>query len=177
MSNFNFNRVIIGGRLTAPPELKTTPNGIPVTSFTVAVTRRHPGRDGAEPEADFIGCVAWRQTAEFIAKYFAKGSSIALEGRLQVRSYLKDDEKRYVTEVVADEVYFVDSKSEGRTFDRGEKRGAAPPSPPHTVQRERTGPALPSRVYVPGPVSNGAKNSEKTSESDEPLIRDDELPF
>ena len=70
MANFNFNKVIIGGRLTADPELKTTPSGVSVTSFTVAVNRNYRSKSGEEPQADFINVTAWRQTAEFISRYF-----------------------------------------------------------------------------------------------------------
>lgn len=108
MANFNFNKVILGGRLTADPELKTTPSGVSVTTFTVAVNRR--GKD--EQTADFFNVTAWRQTAEFITRYFGKGSSICVVGSLQNRSWEKDGQKHYATEIVADEAYFVDSRSE-----------------------------------------------------------------
>ena len=75
MANFNFNKVILGGRLTADPELKTTPTGISVTSFTVAVNRNYRSKSGEEPQADFLNVTAWRQTAEFITRYFRKASS------------------------------------------------------------------------------------------------------
>ena len=82
MANFNFNKVIIGGRLTADPELKTTPSGISVTSFTIAVNRRFGGRNGEDSVADFISVTAWRQTAEFITRYFRKASSICVTAQL-----------------------------------------------------------------------------------------------
>ncbi len=109
MANFNFNKTILGGRLTATPELKTTPNGVTVCSFTVAVNR-----NGAkEQTADFIDCVAWRTTAEFVSKYFTKGSSICVVGSIQTRSYTdKDGNKRKVTEINVDEVRFVDGKGD-----------------------------------------------------------------
>ena len=111
MANFNLNKAVIGGRLTADIELKTTPSGVYVCSFTVAVNRK-TGKD-QEPKTDFINCVAWRNTAEFIAKYFRKGSSICVAGSIQTRNW--DDangNKRYSTELIVDEAYFVDSKSE-----------------------------------------------------------------
>ena len=80
-----FNLVVLTGRLTADPELKTTPNGISVTSFSVAVSR--PYRSGEEAQTDFINIVAWRQRAEFICKYFTKGSMIGIEGSIQTRKY------------------------------------------------------------------------------------------
>lgn len=113
MANFNFNKVIIGGRLTADPELKTTPSGISVTSFTIAVNRRYGGKAGEESTADFISVTAWRQTAEFITRYFRKASSICVMGSLQTRNWTDNNGvKHYATEVVADEAYFVDAKSE-----------------------------------------------------------------
>ena len=113
MANFNFNKVILGGRLTADPELKTTPTGIPVTTFTVAVNRRFGGKNGEESQADFFTVTAWRQTAEFIVKFFRKASSICVVGSLQTRSWVgQDGQKRFATEIVADEAYFVDAKSE-----------------------------------------------------------------
>ena len=108
MANFNLNKVIIGGRLTADVELKQTPNGVAVATFSIAVNRK-----GADNKADFVDVVAWRQTAEFICKYFKKGASICIVGNLQKREWTDNKgNKRYATEVVADEAYFVDSKSE-----------------------------------------------------------------
>ncbi|MBR6675903.1 MAG: single-stranded DNA-binding protein [Clostridia bacterium] len=113
MANFNFNKVIIGGRITADPELKTTPSGISVTSFTVAVNRRFGSKNGEDSSADFINVTAWRQTAEFITRYFRRASSICVVGVLQNRNWVDNNGvKHYATEVVADEAYFVDAKSE-----------------------------------------------------------------
>ena len=104
------NKVILIGNLSKDPELTTTTNGISVARFTVAVQRRFTNQDG-EREADFINCVAWRTTAENLHKYCKKGDKIAVVGTLQTRSYEADDgTKRYVTEVVADEVEFVNTK-------------------------------------------------------------------
>ncbi len=112
MANFNLNKVILGGRLTGDPELKTTPGGVQVTSFSIAINRSHKGKDG-EVQADFVNVTAWRGTAEFICKYFKKGSSICIVGALQTRTWTDPQgAKRYATEVVAEEAYFVDSKSE-----------------------------------------------------------------
>ncbi|MBR3949134.1 MAG: single-stranded DNA-binding protein [Oscillospiraceae bacterium] len=105
------NHIVIMGRLTRDPELRRTGSGIAVASFTVAVDRDFGGRDGGEKETDFIDCVAWRQTGEFVSKYFAKGRMIVVSGRLQIRSWTdKDGNKRRTAEVVADNVYFGDSK-------------------------------------------------------------------
>ncbi len=104
------NKAILVGRLTADPELKATSNGVEVCSFSVAVDRRF-AKEGEERKADFINCVAWRQTAQFISRFFSKGRMIGLVGSIQTRSW--DDNKgnrRYATEVVVDEAYFTESK-------------------------------------------------------------------
>ena len=106
------NKVILVGRLTKDPELRATTSGIPVCSFTVACDRRYV-KQGEERKADFINCIAWRQTGESISKYFAKGHRIALEGSIQTRSWTDNDGKnRYATEVVVDQWEFAQSKSE-----------------------------------------------------------------
>lgn len=113
MANFNLNKVILGGRLTADPELKTTQSGVSVTTFTLAVSRRFGGKEGEQTQADFINVTAWRQTAEFITRFFRKGSSVCVVGSIQTRSWTdQQGQKRYTTEVVADEAYFVDSKGD-----------------------------------------------------------------
>lgn len=105
------NHIVIMGRLTRDPELRRTGSGIAVAGFTVAVDRDFIGKDGGEKETDFIDCVAWRQTGEFVSKYFTKGSMIVVSGRLQMRSWTdKDGNKRRTAEVVAENVYFGDSK-------------------------------------------------------------------
>ena len=105
------NHIVIMGRLTRDPELRRTGTGVAVTSFTLAVDRDFGGRDGGEKETDFIDCVAWRQTGEFVSKYFTKGRMIVVSGRLQIRSWTdKDGNKRRTAEVVADNCYFGDSK-------------------------------------------------------------------
>ena len=105
------NHIVIMGRLTRDPELRRTGSGIAVASFTVAVDRDFGGRDGGEKETDFIDCVAWRQTGEFVSKYFTKGRMIVVSGRLQIRTWTdKDGNKRRTAEVVADNCYFGDSK-------------------------------------------------------------------
>ena len=110
MANLNFNKAIIGGRLTADVELKMTPSGVSVCTFSVAVNRK-VGKD-AEQKTDFINCVAWRNTADFISRYFKKGSSIMIVGNIQNRSWQDNNgNKRFATEVIVEEVHFVDSKS------------------------------------------------------------------
>ena len=105
------NHITIMGRLTRDPELRRTGSGVAVANFTVAVDRDFSSKDGGEKETDFIDCVAWRQTGEFVSKYFTKGSMAIVSGRLQIRNYTdKDNNKRRNAEVVADSVYFGDSK-------------------------------------------------------------------
>lgn len=101
------NKAIIIGRLTRNPEMRTTTSGTNSTTFTVAVSRNYTGANG-ERETDFLNCVAWRKQAENIAKYCTKGSQVAVEGRIQTRSYdAQDGTKRYVTEIIADNVTFL----------------------------------------------------------------------
>ena len=110
--SLNLNKVILAGRLTKDSELRTTTSGTPVTQFDIAVNRR-VAKDGQQPQTDFITVVAWRQTAEFITRYFKKGNAICVVGSIQTRSYTdKNNQKRTATEVVADEAYFVESKTE-----------------------------------------------------------------
>ena len=108
------NRIIIMGRLTRDPELRHTQSGTPVVSFSLAVDRDFKSRENGERQTDFIDVVAWRQTGEFVSKYFAKGRMAVVEGRLQIRDWTdKEGNKRRSAEVVADNVYFGDSKREG----------------------------------------------------------------
>ena len=108
-----FNLVVLTGRLTADPELRYTGNNTPVTSFSIAVNRRY--KAGEESQADFINIVAWRQTAEFVTKYFQKGSMIGIEGSIQTRRYVDKDtgKNRTAFEVIANNVQFVESKRDG----------------------------------------------------------------
>lgn len=104
-----FNTVILTGRLTADPELKTTQSGVSVTSFSIAVQRKY--KSGEEAETDFINIVAWRQSAEFVCKYFAKGNMIGIEGSIQTRRYTdRDGNSRTAFEVVANNVQFVEGR-------------------------------------------------------------------
>lgn len=158
MANFNFNKVILGGRLTADPELKTTPSGVTVTTFTVAVNRRFGGKDGENPQADFINVTAWRQTAEFITRYFRKASSICLVGVIQTRSWTDQNaQKRFTTEIVAEEAYFVDTKNES----------------PITAQQYAPSPVPAPQVQMPAPgVYNSMPGANFAQMED-----DEELPF
>ena len=122
MSNLNLNKVVLAGRLTADPELQLTQNGVSVVSISLAVNRKAIVKDNQRvQEADYINLVAWRKTAEFIAKYFKKGSALCITGSIQTRSWTDNNgQKRYATEVLVDEAMFVDSannnKSEEPTY-------------------------------------------------------------
>lgn len=147
MANLNLNEVIIAGRMTADAELKTTQSGLSVTTFSVAVNR--PAKQGEEQKADFFTVTAWRATAEFICKYFRKGSSICLRGSLQTRTWEKDGVKHYATEILCDKAFFVDSRSESQQ--------TAP------VQQGEA-------AYIPDSYRQAPANMET-------LSSDDELPF
>lgn len=114
------NHIVLMGRLTRDPELRRTASGVAVASFTIAVDRDFTDKSSGEKETDFIDCVAWRQTGEFVSKHFTKGRMIVVSGRLQVRKWKnKDGENRYTTEVVADNCYFGDSKKDTDTPSSG----------------------------------------------------------
>ena len=105
------NHIVIMGRLTRDPERRETPSGVPVTSFSLAVDRGFTSKESGERQTDFIEVVAWRGTADFVAKYFVKGQMAAVTGRLQIRDWTdKENNKRKTAEVVADHVYFTESK-------------------------------------------------------------------
>lgn len=109
------NHIILMGRLTRDPELRYTQSQTPVASFTIAVDRDYSGKDGGEKETDFIDIVAWRSTAQFVSKYFKKGSMAVVSGRLQIRGWTdREGNKRSSAEVVADNVYFGDSKRDAK---------------------------------------------------------------
>lgn len=159
MANFNFNKAILGGRLVADPELKQTQTGIPVCSFRIAVGRRF--RSGSteqnQPQADFIDIVAWRQQAEFVTRYFRKGSSICVVGTIQTRNWTDNQgQKRYATEVVADEISFVDSKGEGST---GGQQGGFGSS------------------YTPDSYAPSFSSQGEAAPKFEEMSNDDDLPF
>ena len=159
------NRVILMGRLVAAPELKTTSSGISVTSFRIAVDRNYV-KQGEERKADFIDIVCWRQTAEFVCRYFGKGAMIAVEGQLQTRTYqAKDGTNRYVVEVVADNVSFTGERRESNSNYGGQSyggnQGYSAPAP-----QSYQAPAQPQPSYQSG---------SNADFQDMPL--DDDLPF
>ena len=171
------NHITIMGRLTRDPELRRTGSGIAVASFTVAVDRDFAPRDGGERETDFIDCVAWRQTGEFVSKYFTKGRMAVVSGRLQIRGWTdKDGNKRRTAEVIADNVYFGDSKREsdggsnayGGNSYGGNAYGAAP----------AYGSSAPS-YGAPAPAYGGYSAPASAPASDFAMLDDDDaqLPF
>ena len=163
MANFNFNKVIIGGRLTGDPELKTTASGVSVTSFSVAVNRQFKAKNAEDTQADFFNVTAWRQTAEFVTRFFHKGSSICIVGTLQNRSWGDNNNvKQYRTEIVADEVFFVDSKGENPYASQSTSFSGAGAQP-----------YVPDNYGAPTFTNGGAGGDAPKFEE----INDDELPF
>ena len=163
------NHIVIMGRLTRDPELRRTGTGVAVASFTVAVDRDFGGREGGERETDFIDCVAWRNTGEFVSKYFTKGSMIVVSGRLQIRGWTdKEGNKRRTAEVVADNVYFGESKrsSDGGSYSNGNSYGGN-----SYGGNTYSAPAAPSYGNYAAPAANSA--------SDFAMLDDDDaqLPF
>ena len=145
------NHIVLMGRLTRDPELRRTSSGIAVASFTLAVDRDFTAQ-GAERETDFVDIVAWRNTAEFVSKYFTKGRMAVVSGRLQIRNWTdKEGNKRRSAEVVADNVYFGDSKRDGAApggFDQSAPSYAAPfGSSPYTAPAQHSAPAAPASDF------------------------------
>lgn len=131
------NKIVIMGRLTRDPEQRTTQGGASVSSFTVAVDRDFTGKDGGEKQTDFIDCVAWQKTGEFVAKHFHKGSMIVVAGRLQSRKWKdKDDNQRINWEINADSVYFGEPG-------KGAQRQSAEAEPQPEVDNGDLDPKLP----------------------------------
>ena len=158
------NHITIMGRLTRDPELRRTGSGIAVASFTVAVDRDFASRESGERETDFIDCVAWRQTGEFVSKYFTKGSMAVVSGRLQIRGWTdKDGNKRRTAEVVADNVYFGESR---RSNESGSSYGG------NTYGGNSYGSA-------PAPAYGGYSAPASNPASDFAMLDDDDaqLPF
>ena len=129
------NHITIMGRLVRDPEMRTTQSGVAVASFTLAVDRDFGGRDGGEKQTDFIDCTAWRHTAEFVSKYFSKGRMAVVSGRLQIDNYTDNDgNKRKSAKVVADNIYFGDSKKDGATGSQSDEAASFTPAPSGFVQ-------------------------------------------
>lgn len=151
-SNFNMNKVILGGKLASDPELRVTPQGVNVASFRLAVSRR-----GAGSNTDFFNVQAWRGTAEFITKFFRKGSSICIVGTIQNREWTdQNGQKRYATDIIADEAYFVDAKSEGNQVSQ---------------------PAQQNQDYMANQYQAMGQQVNQTAPMYEEITDSDELPF
>ena len=151
------NHITIMGRLTRDPELRRTGSGIAVASFSLAVDRDFSPKDGGERETDFIDCVAWRQTGEFVSKYFTKGRMAVVSGRLQIRSWTdKEGNKRRTAEVVADNVYFGDSKRDdqggssysGNSYGNYGNYGSAPAAPAAPAYGGYSAPTAPASDFA-----------------------------
>lgn len=124
------NHITIMGRLTRDPEMRTTQSGVSVASFTLAVDRDFGGRDGSEKQTDFIDCTAWRHTAEFVSKYFSKGRMAVVSGRLQIDNYTDNDgNKHRSAKVIADNIYFGDSKKDGTAGGQRDEAASFTPAP------------------------------------------------
>lgn len=155
------NKIFLMGRLVADPESRQTPSGVAVTTFRIAVDRDFKNKETGERETDFVTIVAWRGTAEFVSRYFSKGRMAVVEGRLQIRQYTdRDGNKRSAAEVVADNIYFGDSRRDGDgggSYDRG---GYAP----------RSSAPAPQQPAYDAPVPAGDQFTELDDD-------DGELPF
>lgn len=174
--SLNLNKVVLAGRMVESPELQTTQTGLPITQFRLAVNKRG-AKDGQQPQADFITVVAWRQTAEFITRYFKKGNAICIVGSIQTRSYTdKNNQKRTATEVVADEAYFVESKAEANP------QQYAPPAwnTPQTAQNP-TQAYYTQQAYTNTPAQQmplqGNTAPQAAHEMSDAFSSEEELPF
>ena len=166
MASLNLNKVILAGHLTATPELRQTPNGVSVASFSIAVNRRvsraNEGQS-AQPTVDFFNLVAWRNMAEFITRYFKKGSAICVTGSIQNRTWTdQQGNKRYATDIVVDEAFFVDNNSANSANMGGDAFG----------QAAFATPAPASAPAAPAPASSTTESVPFDSESGE-----EDLPF
>lgn len=170
------NRVVLVGRLTKNPELRYTPNGVAVTSFTIAVNRPFSNQQG-ERDADFIPVVVWRRQAENAANFLKKGNLAGVDGRIQTRNYENNEGRRvYVTEVVADSVQFLEPKGS-----RNANGGNYAPSSPSALANQQRGGFAPSNNNA----MNGASQDQGAPSFDDPFagdskpidISDDDLPF
>ncbi len=159
------NVAVVMGRFVADPELRHTPNGIAVTSFTLAVDRSYV-KAGTERQTDFIDIVAWRGTAEFVCKYFRKGQLAAVQGSIQTRSYTdKAGNRRKAFEIVADNVHFAEPKRDSSQGNGQAPRPAAKPA-------EKAVPAAAAKPEQPAPSYSNGDNSDF-----EEIPSDDDLPF
>ena len=157
------NHIVMMGRLTRDPELRTTQSGVSVASFRIACNRDFGGRDGAEPQTDFVDCVAWRQTGEFVSRNFTKGKMIVVSGRLQMRDWTDNNGgKRTSAEIVCENVYFGESKRDSESsgsFNSGSYGG----------QNNSYGGYDAGRQSAPAPQVNGNPFEELEDDGDLPF--------
>ncbi|MEJ9281970.1 single-stranded DNA-binding protein [Ureibacillus thermosphaericus] len=171
------NRVVLVGRLTKDPELRYTPNGVPVTRFTVAVNRTFTNQQG-EREADFISCVAWRKQAENLANYMRKGSLVGIDGRIQTSSFEGQDGKRvYMTEVVADSVQFLEPRSAQRQQPYGGQPSYGASQPPYGGTQDPFGVPFPSQPPQNQPNYTRVDEDPFASSKGPIEVSEDDLPF
>ena len=166
------NHIVLMGRLTRDPELRRTGTGLAVASFSLAVDRDFGNRESGERETDFIDIVAWRHTAEFVSKYFTKGRMAVVSGRLQIRNWTdKEGNKRRSAEVVADNVYFGDSKRDSQSTDSGYGASYGAPQQSYAAPQQGYAPAAPYGGYS-APAAPSAVSDFAMLEED-----DGHLPF
>ena len=187
------NRVVLIGRLTKDPELRYSPSGVAVTNFTLAVERKFKNAQG-EKETEFIPCVAFKQLAELIANYLAKGKLASVDGRIQIRTYNdKEGQKRWVTEVMVEDCHFLSPKSEGSSQQQqpqyNQPQNTAPPSGAHQqygqppqygappTQNHGSMPPPPGYPYNGAPPAQGPPGSVPASQLGRQVSLDDDIPF
>lgn len=175
MANFNLNKVILGGRMTADPVLKVTPSGVQVCNFSIAVNRRFAEEKGGEKAADFFNVTCWRQTAEFVSRYFRKASSICVVGSIHTRSWTdQTGQKKFGVDIVADEAYFVDAKNEMPQI----RNSGVGEYAPHTGHVGEYAPQVQQGYAAPAPQIGGYMPQAYVMDSP-PMecVDDGELPF
>ncbi len=179
------NKVILIGRLARDPELRTTPTNLSVATFTIAISRPFNSQNGGAPETDFINCVVWRRQAENLAKYCHKGSQVAVEGRIQTRNYqAQDGSRRYVTEIMCDNITFLGSKADNQgDFNGGDFGGGNSYQAPYP--RDNSYQPI-NNNYQNNNLDSGSSASMPTTDiSEDPFkdfgeeitLSDDDLPF
>lgn len=166
------NKVILIGRLARDPELRTTPTNVSVATFTIAISRPFVPQ-GGQPETDFINCVIWRRQAENLAKYCHKGSQIAVEGRIQTRNYTaQDGNKRYITEVMCDNITFLGTKADNQAQAGGYSDNNYQPSNNFAPAND-----IPVDNYNPGAPTTDISEDPFKDFGEEITLSDDDLPF
>lgn len=167
------NKVVLAGRLVKDPELKATANGVSVCTFTVACDRRYT--QNGERQADFISCIAWRQSGEFVARYFKKGNRIIIDGSIQTRSWDDGGSKHYATEVVVDHVEFGESSASQTRMGADERLTTPMSTPPASAREERSASGM---RWTAGESSAGQKGVKPAGDIDGFIpVSGEDLPF